>query len=67
MKLSIKLKNKKIDIGYGIIIFAVLVILKVTSILNISWFWVLCPIWIPIVSAIVILASAIFKLCSKSE
>lgn len=32
----------------------VLIVLKMSNIINISWIWALCPMWIPILFAIII-------------
>lgn len=45
------MKNIKINLGSSVtlILTIVLAVLKVAGVINISWWWVFCPIWLPFV------------------
>lgn len=49
--------NKKTSSGLGIcgVLTIVFVVLKLVGVINWSWLWVLCPLWIDILFAIIIL------------
>lgn len=50
------MKNVNINLsGINVLLTIILCILKVSNILNISWVWVLCPIWINLILILVIL------------
>ena len=42
-------------IGFGGVLAIVFIVLKLVGAINWSWVWVLSPIWIPIMLAIIIL------------
>lgn len=42
-------------IGLGDLLFVVFLVLKLTKVIDWSWWWVTAPIWIPIVIAVGIL------------
>ena len=42
-------------IGFGGVLAIVFIVLKLVGVINWSWVWVLSPIWIPIMLAIIIL------------
>lgn len=52
----------KLEIGSGMLVFltCILCILKVTNYINIPWFWVFCPIWIPVALTGIFLAFILF-------
>lgn len=39
---------------FPLLLFLVFMVLKLTSVINWSWWWVTSPVWIPIAAAIVI-------------
>ena len=39
--------------GFGILLTILFIVLKLTSVISWSWFWVLWPLWIGIVFAVV--------------
>jgi hypothetical protein len=47
-------KETTSGIGFGGILFIVFLILKLTNVIDWSWWWVTSPLWIPIAIAIVI-------------
>ncbi len=51
-------ENKSNGIGIGMILFIVFLVLKLTGIIDWSWWWVTSPLWIPFAAAAVILGIA---------
>jgi hypothetical protein len=47
-------KETTSGIGFGGILFIVFLILKLTNVIDWSWWWVTAPLWIPIAISIVI-------------
>ena len=47
-------KNVKVSYSLSTPIFLIFLILKLTGIINWSWFWVLSPLWIPLAMVIVV-------------
>lgn len=45
-------------ISFGGLLAIVFIVLKLTNVINWSWWWVLAPIWIPIGVSVLILAAA---------
>lgn len=43
-------------IGFGGILAIVFIVLKLTDVIAWSWWWVLCPLWIPVAIALAFLA-----------
>lgn len=48
-------ESKSGGLGIGMILFIVFLVLKLTNVIDWSWWWVASPLWIPFVAAIVIL------------
>jgi hypothetical protein len=49
-------------IGVSCLLFVAFVVLKLTNVIDWSWWWVTAPIWIPIIIAIpVLLVMVIFS------
>lgn len=48
-------KGKSSGIGIFGVCLIVFIILKLTNLINWSWFWVLSPIWIPVALVIFII------------
>ena len=48
-------ESKSGGLGIGMILFIVFLVLKLTNVINWSWWWVTSPLWIPFVAAAVIL------------
>ena len=48
------MSNFKYEISGGTIVI-ILIILKLTNVIGWSWFWVLSPIWFPILAVLAIL------------
>ena len=61
-------KSTQINQGIGLsgLTFAVLLVLKLANIADLSWFWVTAPLWIPlgVVGAIVIVVLVIYGLAA---
>lgn len=54
----------KINIGsIYLTITCVTIILKMANIINISWIWALCPLWIPIGLVLLILIGYFLIIC----
>jgi uncharacterized integral membrane protein len=53
------MKNR---INIGIVLFLVFLVLKLTGNINISWFWVTSPIWIPFILTISIILCLIITI-----
>lgn len=49
------MQNNNGGIGLGGVLFVVFLILKLTSVIDWSWWWVTAPLWIPAAIAAVIL------------
>lgn len=49
MNINITIKGKlmEINVGFGGLLTLIFTILKLTHIIDWSWWWVLCLIWIP--------------------
>ena len=48
-------KNNSSGIGFTWLLTIVFIVLKLTDVINWSWWWVLSPIWIDIALAIIII------------
>lgn len=48
------MKDESISIGFSGILFIVFLILKLTNVIDWSWWWVTAPLWISIAITIVI-------------
>ena len=48
-------ENKSGGLGIGMILFIVFLVLKLTNVIDWSWWWVTSPLWIPFMAAVVIL------------
>ena len=48
-------ENKSSGIGIGMVLFIVFLVLKLTNVIDWSWWWVTSPLWIPFVAAVVVL------------
>jgi hypothetical protein len=44
----------KINMRFFILLFLLFMLLKITGLINWSWWWVASPIWVPIVIGLVI-------------
>lgn len=50
------IKNININFGRGtILLTALLCILKITGVINISWWWCFCLFWLPFVALFIII------------
>ena len=47
--------NKQIDISLSIILFIIFLILKLTHVIDWSWWWITSPLWIGAILAIIAL------------
>ena len=58
-------------IGLGTILFIVFLILKLTDVIDWSWWWVFAPLWIPFGILLLVLAGfglyALFTLTSRRK
>lgn len=52
-------------LGFGAVLFIVFLILKLTNVINWSWWWVTAPLWIPIGLAIMILIVTTLVIIAK--
>ena len=50
-------ENKSLELGT--ILFLIFLVLKLTNNISWSWWWVTAPLWIPIVSIILIVGIAV--------
>lgn len=50
--------NKQVDISLSIILFTVFLILKLTHVIDWSWWWITSPLWIGAI--LVVIALVIF-------
>jgi hypothetical protein len=52
------MENKKSSSGtgvsFGIILFIVFLILKLTHVIDWNWWWIFSPIWLPIIIVLII-------------
>lgn len=51
-------ENTSSGMGIGMVLFIVFLVLKLTDVINWSWWWVTSPLWIPFVAAIAIIGIA---------
>ncbi len=49
------MKKSNLVISTPMVLFALLTILKLSNVINWSWWWIISPIWIPIVLVIAFL------------
>lgn len=47
--------NANVSFPYGFVLFIVFLVLKLTDKIDWSWWWVTCPLWIPLGIVLVIL------------
>lgn len=47
--------NKQVDISLSIILFTVFLILKLTHVIDWSWWWITSPLWIGAILAVIAL------------
>ena len=52
-------------IGFGSLLLLTFIILKLVGVIDWSWWWVLSPIWIPVVLllAVSVLLFVVYKIC----
>ena len=43
------------SIGFAGILFIVFLVLKLTKVINWSWWWIFAPLWIPVVLVVLII------------
>jgi hypothetical protein len=48
-------ENTSSGMGIGMVLFIVFLVLKLTDVINWSWWWVTSPLWIPLAAAAVII------------
>ncbi len=51
-------KETSSGIGFTSLLLLAFIVLKLTNVINWSWWWVLSPFWIPVVIVIVLLIIA---------
>lgn len=58
-------------IGFGGILAIVFIVLKLTNVIAWSWWWVTCPLWIPVAICLVYIAfcgvMALIQDCTKKR
>lgn len=47
--------NSSNGIGLGTILFLIFMVLKLTNVIDWSWWWVTAPLWIPFILAVIVL------------
>mgnify|MGYP003591974137 CR=1 FL=1 len=47
--------KRKINIKYWLLFSIILIIVKVTGLINISWWWILLPLWLPASFSVLVL------------
>ena len=47
-------ENTSSGMGIGMVLFIVFLVLKLTGVINWSWWWVTSPLWLPIAAAVAI-------------
>ncbi len=52
-------------IGFNGLLLIVFIVLKLSNIINWSWWWVLSPIWISMTLLVIAILIAIYKTLSK--
>lgn len=53
--------NKSGGIGFCGVLTIVFIVLKLVGVINWSWLWVLSPIWIPIILAVLVFLICVIK------
>lgn len=51
--------TNKSSVGIGTIILTIFITLKLCGVINWSWFWVLSPLWIGFILAIILIIIAV--------
>lgn len=46
-------------IGFGGILFIVFLVLKLTNVIDWSWWWITSPIWIPLAIGVIVMIGAV--------
>jgi len=62
MELKIRIKNKRVSIGLGWILFSILLVLKLTGIISWSWWLVTSPLWVTVAAAFALAVWTFFSL-----
>lgn len=57
--------TEKMGLNLGEVILVIFVILKLTKVINWSWWWVLSPVWIGLIVVILILGYIAIKVWKK--
>lgn len=47
-------KSVKLRINYGIVLFLIFLVLKLTGYIDWSWWWVTAPLWIPFIFVLIL-------------
>lgn len=47
-------KSANTETNFGSILFIVFLVLKLTNVIDWSWWWVTSPLWIPLLSALIL-------------
>jgi hypothetical protein len=66
MSENVKVNNSG-GIGFAGLLTIVFITLKLTNYIDWSWWWVLAPLWIPIVLVILILLGMLWITASKTK
>lgn len=54
--------------GFGVVLFLIFLILKLTHQINWSWWWITSPLWIPLaVSVLILMFVGIIALLYKNK
>lgn len=43
------MNNSRSGLGFSSVLLIVFIVLKLCKVINWSWIWVLCPLWVPII------------------
>lgn len=47
-------KSVKLRINYGIVLFLIFLVLKLTGYIDWSWWWITAPLWIPFIFVLIL-------------
>ena len=62
MNIKMEFKNKRVNVGLGWVVFFIFLALKLSNVIDWSWWWVTSPLWLPVAGALAIAAWATFNL-----
>jgi CHASE2 domain-containing sensor protein len=57
--------GSKNEIGFSSLLTLIFITLKLLSVITWSWIWVLAPLWIPVLCALIIFVITVIRLTKK--